>query len=661
MSWSGWFDIGSPPGGFRGGPATISRNKDVCNVYVRGVDDKLWQRAYYNGRWHPWGRHDDGVLASKPALGSMGRDHEHVFVRGTDGNVYQKYWQAAGGWKGWFNIGAPPGGFIGAPATISRNKDVCNVYVRGTDDKLWQRAYYNGQWHPWGRHDDGVLASEPTLGSMGPDHEHVFVRGTDGKVYQKYWTAQGGWKGWFDIGAPSGGYVGAPATISRNKDVCNVYVRGTDDKLWQRAYYNGQWHAWGRHEDGVLASEPALGSMGADHEHVFVRGTDGNVYQKYWQATAQPVGEVSFPVSECVYGWTARYHQSGTHITVRIQLNPDAGITGATMDALRTTWRNGIIATWSNQFHCKAPNGGRQAVTFDVQWVTSNAHHVVRVRPGPERSNMGTWDTNDTANVAAHEFGHMLGHPDEYADATCPSRNPVSTGSVMDDNTEPFARHYNRICTFHGSGHGPVAAGAPEPAEAPETGGTSMELIDNLTPRARDAVLKRLRAVADGDAAPSEGGEPHVSFEVTGGAPGERYAYSLDVQADGSAARSVIDELGGGLAPGESDSGGSVPQGLAADVFAAAREIGLFDDEAPALPGEQIEILPDSLVAILTVRDGDAVRRVVVPVMESDAAADGTTPGATEVPLDTPVLLPTESVDRLAPVLAALGKVESAL
>jgi hypothetical protein len=90
MSWSGWFNLGAPAGGFAEGPATISRNKDVCNVYVRGNDNKLWQRAYYGGQWHAWGKHADGVLASVPALGSMGPDHEHVFVRGTDGNVYQK-------------------------------------------------------------------------------------------------------------------------------------------------------------------------------------------------------------------------------------------------------------------------------------------------------------------------------------------------------------------------------------------------------------------------------------------------------------------------------------------------------------------------------------------------------------------------------------------
>ena len=64
------------------------------NIYVRGTDNALWQRAYYNNRWHNWARHNDGgVLASTPALGSMGPDHEHVFVRGTDNNVWQKYWK----------------------------------------------------------------------------------------------------------------------------------------------------------------------------------------------------------------------------------------------------------------------------------------------------------------------------------------------------------------------------------------------------------------------------------------------------------------------------------------------------------------------------------------------------------------------------------------
>jgi bacillopeptidase F (M6 metalloprotease family) len=48
---------------------------------------------------------------------------------------------------------------------------------------------------------------------------------------------------------------------------------------------------------------------------------------------------------------------------------------------------------------------------------------------------MTTWDTSDTGAVAAHEFGHMQGNPDEYTDAACPARNPVNTGTIMDNNS----------------------------------------------------------------------------------------------------------------------------------------------------------------------------------------------------------------------------------
>ena len=170
--------------------------------------------------------------------------------------------------------------------------------------------------------------------------------------------------------------------------------------------------------------------------------------QDYTWGGIGPGQEVSFAVSECVYGWTARFHQRGTRITIRIRLNPDAGITEATMATLRDRWRTGIESKWSNRFGCCTNPGcvGRCNLTFGVEWVTSNEHHQVRVQPGPARSNMGLWDTDDTGDVASHEFGHMLGHPDEYTDSACPSRSPGNTGTVMDDNTEVVERLCRPFC-----------------------------------------------------------------------------------------------------------------------------------------------------------------------------------------------------------------------
>ena len=284
QGWSRWISHGAPAAGLNGGPATISRNNTVANIYVRGNDNALWQKGWFSNSWQDWTRHNDGVLASKPAVGSMGPDHEHVFVRGTDNNVYQKWWTGAHGWSGWVGLGAPPGGFSGGPAVISRNGTVCNIYVRGNDNSLWQKGWFNNSWHDWSRHNDGgVLASDPAVGSMGPDHEHVFVRGTDNNVYQKWWTGAHGWSAWVALGAPPGGFAGAPSVISRNGTVCNIYVRGNDNALWQRAWFNNTWHDWARHNDGgVLASEPAAGSMAPTNEEVYVRGTDNGVWEKWW-------------------------------------------------------------------------------------------------------------------------------------------------------------------------------------------------------------------------------------------------------------------------------------------------------------------------------------------------------------------------------------------
>jgi sulfatase maturation enzyme AslB (radical SAM superfamily) len=158
-------------------------------------------------------------------------------------------------------------------------------------------------------------------------------------------------------------------------------------------------------------------------------------------------GERRFARSECTFGWTAAFQQNCTAVTVRVRLVPDAGITEATMATLRTRWETGIENKWSNRFVCTGPYGN-STITFDVQFVTSNAHHNVRVIAGSGQTNMTNWHTTDSGDLAAHEFGHMIGNQDEYFDANCPNRDPVNTGTVMDNNVGgALQRHVDRICS----------------------------------------------------------------------------------------------------------------------------------------------------------------------------------------------------------------------
>ena len=171
--------------------------------------------------------------------------------------------------------------------------------------------------------------------------------------------------------------------------------------------------------------------------------------------------EVSRAVSECIYGWTAAYEQRGPNITVRIQLNRDANVTDVELTAARARWDPGIRNKWNGVFACCDDRAATTlagcpdacVLTFDVQWVASNAHHVVAVHRGPGRADMLNWYHDDSADDAAHEFGHMLGNRDEYTDPACPGRTPVNTGSVMHVVSGPVAkRHVDFLCDAVGDG-----------------------------------------------------------------------------------------------------------------------------------------------------------------------------------------------------------------
>ena len=184
--------------------------------------------------------------------------------------------------------------------------------------------------------------------------------------------------------------------------------------------------------------------------HEELRGGNWVITEMYDFATGVmgPTEEISFAVNECVYNWTAAYSQQGTQITVRIRLVPDDGISAETMTTLRARWQTGIESKWSGRFGCCTNPGcvGRCPLTFRVQWVTEGEHHAVSVRQGPAQSDMTNWDTSDTGDVASHEYGHMLGHPDEYTSATCPNRSPVATGTVIVNNTEVVERLCRPFC-----------------------------------------------------------------------------------------------------------------------------------------------------------------------------------------------------------------------
>jgi hypothetical protein len=152
------------------------------------------------------------------------------------------------------------------------------------------------------------------------------------------------------------------------------------------------------------------------------------------------------------YGWTARFNltldQRDCTVTVVVRVR----INGAITAAQRNAWESVIEAQWGNRFKlccredcCQSCCPGGYTVVADVQFVASGEHFVVNA--GASTVNMGNWGAADAVDVA-HEFGHMLGNPDEYftVNGVAYGEGRQPGGTIMNNPANhPVARHYDII------------------------------------------------------------------------------------------------------------------------------------------------------------------------------------------------------------------------
>jgi hypothetical protein len=128
---------------------------------------------------------------------------------------------------------------------------------------------------------------------------------------------------------------------------------------------------------------------------------------------------------------TGRY----LRVIVRIRLAEDAANTKTEItDKVVARWEATIGKLWNGKFRLRSGTK-----TLDVWFVPvfvyhdDHAHHQVKVTMGGARSDEGNWHAEDAGEVAAHEFGHMLGNPDEYNLPGATSEIPAKLGLTADE------------------------------------------------------------------------------------------------------------------------------------------------------------------------------------------------------------------------------------
>jgi hypothetical protein len=122
-------------------------------------------------------------------------------------------------------------------------------------------------------------------------------------------------------------------------------------------------------------------------------------------------------------------------VIVRIRLAEDAANTKTEItDKVVSRWEKSIGRLWNGKFRLRSADK-----KLDVWFVPvfvyhdENAHHQVKVTHGGARSDEGNWHSEDEGEVAAHEFGHMLGNPDEYNLPGATAEIPAALGLTAEE------------------------------------------------------------------------------------------------------------------------------------------------------------------------------------------------------------------------------------
>ena len=163
------------------------------------------------------------------------------------------------------------------------------------------------------------------------------------------------------------------------------------------------------------------------------------------------VETISYQVTSGIYGWNASYDIS--FIDQDLIIDVDVFLTGFSADSsLLDIWEQGIESLWSSAFDLFDGNYFYDTV-FNIDWldIASGADHIIEVHEGTGRFNSANFYTDDSLmvqphpDVAAHEFGHLLGLYDEYNGGALNPENLIDSTSIMGSGRIAKERHFTQF------------------------------------------------------------------------------------------------------------------------------------------------------------------------------------------------------------------------
>ena len=196
-----------------------------------------------------------------------------------------------------------------------------------------------------------------------------------------------------------------------------------------------------------------------------------------------PAKEVNETVSETIsnapaaysawngtYSWKSKFRVEATRSPCKVKVIMKLKVSGTATAAQKSAWKSACESKWSGKVKlvcpdasCAAACPGGYPVSIEVQWVDSGEHYTItanspaateggRAGIGGTTSMTG-WGVNDTTDIT-HEFGHMLGCPEEYfttdgtdytAGGTKRGFRDADGGIMNNPSNAPKTRNYESI------------------------------------------------------------------------------------------------------------------------------------------------------------------------------------------------------------------------
>ena len=130
------------------------------------------------------------------------------------------------------------------------------------------------------------------------------------------------------------------------------------------------------------------------------------------------------------YSWDSKFTLTASRADCSVTVTIKIKVIGTITDAQKAAWKTAIESKWSNKVKLVCPDPacttacpGGYGVAVVLEYVSSGQHYEVTANtPGASEggraglggtTSMTGWGVNDLVDIT-HEFGHMLGSPEEY-------------------------------------------------------------------------------------------------------------------------------------------------------------------------------------------------------------------------------------------------------